>query len=56
MTDSTDRPAQEQLMNALDDTIGRLAKEWDFTPCEIIGVLTILAARFAHQTLHEDDE
>ena len=54
--DRGERPSQEVLDDAIKDTINRLMKEWDYSAYDIAGVLTIMAARYAHLSIVHDDE
>lgn len=52
-----DRPAQYQLEDALENTVEHCLKEWDLTSYDVVGVLTVMAARYAHQSIpHEECE
>jgi hypothetical protein len=45
------------LDDAISDTIKRMKQEWAFTSYEVVGVLHVIAARYAHMTIiHEGDE
>ncbi len=51
------RDAQMMLDDAIDTTIERAFKEWDLTVYDVVGVLTVIAARYAHMScVHEGDD
>lgn len=53
----TDRPGQVVLDDAICEAIKHARTEWDLTPYEIVGVLTTIAARWAHTSIvHEETE
>lgn len=58
MTDEPLRPGQEVLEEAVSDVIGDIMREWEVTHAEVVGVLTIIAARYAHECIEhsKDDE
>ena len=58
MTDEPLRPGQEVLEEAVSDVIGKVMDSWDVTHAEVVGVLTIIAARYAHECIEHkrDDE
>lgn len=52
-----DRPGQVMLDDAICEAIKHARREWSLTPYEIVGVLTTIAARWAHTSIqHEDME
>ncbi len=51
-----DRPGQVVLDDAITAAINAAIEEWDLTSYDVVGVLTIIAARFAHESIvHGDD-
>lgn len=50
-----DRPAQVVLDDAICDAITHAMREWNLTAYEVVGVLTIVAARYAHTSISHDD-
>ena len=55
MTDS-DRPSQEVLDDAIAAVITRAIREWDYSEYEVVGVLTVMAARYAHLSIVHEEE
>lgn len=52
-----DRPGLDALQTAIEDAISKHQQEWDVTIIEAVGVLHILAARYAHKAIdHEEDD
>jgi hypothetical protein len=51
-----DRPGLAQLEEAICNAVAQVQEEWDITVYEAVGVLTVLAARYAHSAIehHED--
>lgn len=60
MTDGTpeegERPGQFVLDEAIDAAIKKVRHEWGLTHYEIVGVLTIIAARYSHMCVSHDDD
>lgn len=58
MTDSNpDRPGQCLLDDAICAAILKTRSEWTITSYEVVGVLTMIAARYAHLSVaHVTDE
>lgn len=51
-----DRPAHEILDDAVTTAIQRVVDEWRLNSYEVVGVLTVIAARFAHLGIDHEDE
>ncbi len=56
MTDEPLRPGQEVLEEAVSNVIGKTMEAWDVTHAEVVGVLTIIAARYAHECIEHRKE
>ncbi len=57
MTDQDpDRPGQMLLDDLICDAIKQGAREWTLTDYDVVGVLTIIAARIAHKSVTHDEE
>lgn len=50
-----DRPGLIQLEDAICAAVEQTQKEWDITIYEAVGVLTVLAARYAHMAIIHDE-
>ncbi len=55
MGEDLDRPGEALLDEAIEAAISKALKEWDLTVYEVVGVLTVMAARIAHKAIDHDE-
>ncbi len=57
MTDGILRPGLAALETAIEKAIARTQQDWDVSLYEAVGVLTVMATRYAHRAIqHDEDE
>lgn len=49
------RPGQAVLDDRIEEAIATVSHEWDLTTYEVVGVLHVMAARYAHRSIQHEE-